>query len=145
VPRHPLTDRARSLRLDQTNVERDLWNRLRSHRLGGWKWKRQVPRGPYIVDFLCAEAALVVELDGGQHAEAVSYDGRRTAFLESLGLSVMRFWNGELIENLDGVCQTILMTCQDRARSRTLAPLAGRGQGEGPIRATDASGRISGG
>ena len=98
------------------------------------------PTGVYMVDFLCVEAALVIELDGGQHAEAVSYDARRTVYLESLGLTVMRFWNGELIENLDGVCATILMTCQDGARSRTLAPLAGRGQGEGPVRATDASG-----
>jgi very-short-patch-repair endonuclease len=145
MTRHPLTDRARSLRVDQTDVERSLWNRLRNHRLGGWKWKRLVPRGSYIVDFLCAEARLVIELDGGQHAEAVTYDARRTAFLESLGLSVMRFWNVELVENLDGVCETILLACHDRAQSRTLAPLAGRGQGEGPIRVTESFGKSSGG
>ena len=122
MTRHPLTDRARSLRVEQTDVERGLWNRLRRHQLGGWKWKRQVPRGDYIVDFLCTEVGLVIELDGGQHAEAVAYDSRRTAYLESLGLSVMRFWNPELVENLDGVCETILRTCEDRARSRTLSP-----------------------
>ena len=143
--RHPLTDRARSLRIEQTIVERDLWNRLRGHRLGGWKWKRQVPRGSFIVDFLCVEAALVIELDGGQHAEALAYDARRTASLESLGLSVMRFWNLELVENLDGVCETILHACEDRAQSRTLAPLAGRGQGEGSVRVTSSIGKASGG
>jgi very-short-patch-repair endonuclease len=131
MTRHPLTDRARLLRVEQTDVERTLWNRLRRHQLGGWKWKRQVPRGDYIVDFLCAEAGLVIELDGGQHTETVDYDARRTAYLESLGLSVMRFWNLEFVQNLEGVCETILRRCNDRAPSRTLAPLAGRGQGEG--------------
>jgi very-short-patch-repair endonuclease len=133
MARHPLTNRARSLRLDQTQVERDLWNRLRRHQLGGWKWKRQVPRGDYIVDFLCADPGLVIELDGGQHTEAVAYDARRTAYLETLGLSVLRFWNGEIIENMDGVCETILRACEDRARSRTLAPfLRGEGRERGP-------------
>jgi very-short-patch-repair endonuclease len=90
-------------------VERRLWNRLRARRLGGWKWRRQAPRGPYIVDFLCGEAGLVVELDGGQHADATTYDDRRTAYLEAQSLAVFRFWNVEIIENLDGVCETILV------------------------------------
>ena len=64
-----LTDRARALRATQTEVEGLLWGRLRNRRLWGWKWKRQVPRGPYIVDFFCADAALVVELDGSQHVD----------------------------------------------------------------------------
>ena len=141
MTRHPLTNRARSLRLDQTNVERDLWNRLRRHQLGGWKWKRQVPCGDYIVDFLCPEAGLVIELDGGQHAEATAYDARRTAYLETLGLSVLRFWNGEVIENMEGVCETILRACEDRAQSQNPRPTSvGRGQGEGAIGVTDSFG-----
>ncbi|MGH6967156.1 MAG: DUF559 domain-containing protein, partial [Phenylobacterium sp.] len=60
-------------------MEARIWEALRNRKLGGWKWKRQVPRGSYIVDFLCLEAKLVVELDGGQHAEQVAYDARRTA------------------------------------------------------------------
>ena len=103
-----LTDRARTLRATQTEVEGLLWGRLRNRRLCGWKWKRQVPRGPYIVDFFCADAALVVELDGSQHIDQADYDDRRTTYLESLGLTVLRFWNSDVIDNLDGVCETIL-------------------------------------
>ncbi len=122
MPADDLTERARRLRVDQTDVERRLWKRLRNRQLGGWKWKRQVPREPYIVDFLCPEAGVVVELDGGQHAEAAAYDVRRTAFLQSLGLMVLRFWNLELVENMEGVCETILRTCHDHAQSGTLSP-----------------------
>jgi len=88
-----LTDRARELRTNQTEAERRLWNQLRDRRLGGWKWKRQTPRGPFIADFYCADAALVVELDGGQHAEDADRDrdARRTVVLEAEGLRVMRF------------------------------------------------------
>lgn len=111
------TSRARTLRADQTDVERKLWNRLRDRRLGGWKWKRQAPRGPFIVDFLCVEAGLVVELDGGQHADNAAYDDRRTAYLERLGLTVVRFWNREIIENPDGVCETILAACHATGRN----------------------------
>lgn len=104
-------NRARKLRREDTDAEARLWNALRARRLGGWKWRRQVPKGSYIVDFLCPEAALVVELDGGHHAEQVDYDARRTAYLESLGLRVMRFWNSAVMENRDGVCLTILDAC----------------------------------
>jgi very-short-patch-repair endonuclease len=103
--------RAKALRNDRTEVEHQLWAKLRNRQLGGWKWRRQVPRGPFIVDFLCAEAGLVVELDGGQHADRTAYDNRRTAYLEWLGLRVLRFWNPEVIENLNGVCETIYIAC----------------------------------
>ncbi|WP_269716050.1 endonuclease domain-containing protein [Caulobacter sp. NIBR2454] len=106
-----LTERARRLRVDQTDVERFLWGRLRDRRLGGWKWKRQAPRGAYIVDFMSAEASLIVELDGGQHADVTAYDARRTAYLEGEGFKVIRFWNPEVVTNLDGVCDTILAAC----------------------------------
>src|SRR3954462_15119853 len=100
-------DRARALRRDDTDAEALLWNALRAHRLGGWKWKRQAPRGPFIVDFLCDEASLVVELDGGQHADRVAYDAQRTAYLQEMGFRILRFWNRQVMENREGVCRTI--------------------------------------
>lgn len=106
-----LRDRARAMRRDDTRAEARLWNALRARGLGGWRWWRQVPKGPFIVDFLCIEAGLVVELDGGQHADQMEYDARRTAYLESLGLRVIRFWNSAVLENRDGVCLTILEAC----------------------------------
>jgi crossover junction endodeoxyribonuclease RuvC/BirA family biotin operon repressor/biotin-[acetyl-CoA-carboxylase] ligase len=107
------TYRARKLRRGQTEAERALWAVLRNERLGGWKWKRQVPFGPYFLDFLCREAGLVVELDGGQHGEpeAAVYDTRRTAYLGRQGLAVIRFWNSDVLSNRDGVCDTILRAC----------------------------------
>jgi very-short-patch-repair endonuclease len=104
-------DRARELRRDDTDAEARLWNVLRAHRLGGWKWKRQVPRGPFFVDFLCDEALLIVELDGGHHAEQVAYDNRRTAYLEEMGFRVLRFWNNQVLANREGVCLSILNAC----------------------------------
>ncbi|MDB5441755.1 MAG: hypothetical protein JWP73_131 [Phenylobacterium sp.] len=103
--------RARKLRTEDTRAEAQLWNALRDRRLGGWKWRRQVPRGPFIVDFLCPEARLVVEVDGSQHAEAADYDARRSAYLERDGLKVLRFWNFEVLTNRDGVCFAILAAC----------------------------------
>jgi very-short-patch-repair endonuclease len=126
MPRVDGTDRARELRASQTQVEARLWSKLRAHRLGGWKWKRQVPRGPYIVDFLCLDALLVVELDGGQHADNVAYDDRRTAYLESQGLRVLRFWNGEVVERITDVCAEILRSCGGETPLPTLSP-EGRG------------------
>lgn len=128
MPRGELTDRARALRIDQTRVEEKLWARLRNRRLGGWKWKRQVPRGSYIVDFLCTEASLVVELDGGVHLGSVGYDERRTLYLEGLGLKVLRFPNRQVTESLDGVCDAIFTACGGEAPHPPLSPpRAGRG------------------
>jgi very-short-patch-repair endonuclease len=97
-----LRDRARALRREATDAEARLWHALRARRLGGWRWRRQVPKGPFILDFFYAEAGLVLELDGGQHNDQAVYDARRTAYLESLGLRVIRFWNGEVLANRDG-------------------------------------------
>jgi very-short-patch-repair endonuclease len=106
-------DRARRLRRDQTPSETRLWEALRGLRLDGWKWRRQAPVGPFIVDFLCLEAAVAVELDGGIHAEQADRDARRDAYLRAQGLQVLRFWNSEVTENFDGVCWTILSTCRE--------------------------------
>jgi very-short-patch-repair endonuclease len=111
---------ARRLRRDQTDAEARLWETLRGCRLDGWKWRRQVAVGPFIVDFLCLEAALVVELDGGIHVEQLAYDARREAYLRTRGLRVLRFWNAEVCDGLDRVSWTILSACResDPARPR---------------------------
>ena len=96
------------MRREDTDAEARVWGCLRDRRLGGWRWKRPVPGGPYIVDFLCPEPGLGVEVDGSQHAEQAAYDQRRTAYLVAHGLKVIRFWNAEVLTNTDGVCLTIL-------------------------------------
>ena len=128
----PLTDRARRLRTQQTKAEGRLWRELKNRQLGGWKWKRQAPRGPYIVDFLCADASLAVELDGGQHADQVEYDERREAWLARDGLRVLRFWNNDVIENLTGTCDSILAACGGEAPSPS-QPLRGRAPPSPPL------------
>jgi len=90
-----------------TEVELRLWIRLRGEQIGGHRFRRQVPIGPYVVDFACLKARLVVELDGGQHATAGERDERRTAWLESRGFAVLRFWNTDVLESLDGVLEKI--------------------------------------
>jgi very-short-patch-repair endonuclease len=106
-------DRARRLRRDQTESEACLWEALRGGRLEGWKWRRQVPVGPFIVDFLCLEAALAIELDGGIHIEQLAYDARREAYLRAQGLQVLRFWNAEVRDDLDRVVWVILSACRE--------------------------------
>jgi very-short-patch-repair endonuclease len=97
---------ARRLRRDQTDAERVLWFRLRDRRLNGLKFKRQVPIDKYVVDFCCAEARLIIELDGGQHA--TRDESNRTAVLEAMGYLVLRFWNNDVLQNRDGVLEEIL-------------------------------------
>ena len=101
---------ARRLRRDQTDVERKLWFRLRDRRLDGWKFRRQVTIGPYIADFCCESARLIIELDGGQHAERSAADAKRTTALEAQGYLVLRFWNNDVLQNMDGVLESILET-----------------------------------
>ena len=96
------TETARRLRRDATKHERILWNALRAS-FPEVKFRRQVPLGPYFADFCCHAERLVMELDGGQHAEAIGYDAARTRFLESEGYRVLRFWNNDVVEALDGV------------------------------------------
>ena len=99
-------DHARRLRKDMTDAERALWRLLRDRRIDGWRFRRQEPIDRYIVDFVCFDARLVIEVDGGQHNAEV--DGKRTAWLEGNGYRVLRFWNNEMLTNMDGVLQTIL-------------------------------------
>jgi very-short-patch-repair endonuclease len=100
-------DFARQLRSKQTDTESLIWSSLRAHRLLGLKFRRQQPIGAYVVDFLCPEKKLIVELDGGQHQERVGYDTVRDAWLKSEGYIVLRYWNNEVIGNLEGVLEDI--------------------------------------
>jgi very-short-patch-repair endonuclease len=105
---------ARRLRRDQTPAETLLWSRLRGRRLGGFKFKRQVPIGSYIADFVCSDARLIVELDGGHHNHDYKAlaDRKRTIELENKHYLVVRFWNHEVTRELDSVCDTILNLAQ---------------------------------
>jgi very-short-patch-repair endonuclease len=105
-----LTKYARALRQHQTDAERRLWSHLRGRNLAGYKFRRQVPMDHYIVDFLCHDVRLIVELDGGQHGEdaAMAYDEHRTHYLERAGYRVMRFPNHEVMKDIDHVLEVIL-------------------------------------
>ena len=98
---------ARSMRHDSTDVERKFRCVVRGRRFGGHKFKRQFPIGRYIVDFVCIEAKLVVELDGGQHGLQIAYDETRDKYLKARGFRVLRFWNTEFLTNKDGVLETL--------------------------------------
>ena len=100
------TRRARSLRRRSTRAEWVLWLALRDRRLGGLKFARQQPLGPYYADFVCREQQLIIEVDGGQHTDSAS-DRRRDAYLNSLGYRVVRVWNNEVLGNLEGVLQML--------------------------------------
>ena len=99
--------RARAMRGAPTDSELRPWRLLRDRRLSGFKFRRQVPVGPYIVDFLCVGAKLIVEADGSQHAESFR-DNIRDAYLANQGWKVLRFWNNEVLQNREGVLETIL-------------------------------------
>jgi len=107
--RDPRTVNARRLRRDTTPAEKRLWQHLKQMELPGGHFRRQAPMGPYFADFVHFGIKLVIELDGGQHGlpEAAAHDARRTAYLEAQGFRVLRFWNHELTDNLDGVVETI--------------------------------------
>ena len=100
-----LTILAKQLRQNQTPQEQKLWNIIRNHKFNNLKFKRQQPIGKYIVDFLCKDIKLIIEIDGGQHntPENILTDAQRTQFLQSKGYKVIRFWNNEIDNNLEGV------------------------------------------
>lgn len=98
---------SRILRKDATDAERKLWMQLRRRQVGGRRFRRQHPLGPYIVDFVCLEVKLIVEIDGGQHADAVATDAQRTQWLEQRGFRVVRYWNNEVLGNTEAVLERI--------------------------------------
>jgi very-short-patch-repair endonuclease len=105
--KHRGTEIARKLRRNQTDAERLLWSQLRDRRLANAKFRRQTPIAGYVADFVCEDAKLIVEVDGGQHSENAR-DNERTAVLEAFGYRLLRFWNNDVITNLDGVLQRIV-------------------------------------
>ena len=106
------TSRARELRTNSTDTERALWRHLRLCQLGGYKFRRQQPIGQYIVDFVCLDKRLIIELDGGQHSEKVDYDSARTAWLEAQGFRLLRFWNNQVLDEIDAVKAIILRSLE---------------------------------
>jgi very-short-patch-repair endonuclease len=106
-----LVEMAKNLRKQQTFVENILWRRLKSRQIEGTKFRRQQPIGNFIVDFVSFEKSLIIELDGGQHAIEKDKDQRRDQFLSERGFEVLRFWNNDVIENIDGVMETIRLRC----------------------------------
>lgn len=89
-----------------------LWYQLRAHRFFGLKFKRQKPIGDYIVDFVCLEKHLVIELDGGQHATDIEYDEKRTVYLKSQGFQILRFWNNQVIDELESALEAIKLAIE---------------------------------
>ena len=122
-------DRARGLRRSMTDVEQLLWRHLRNRHLSGWKFRRQHEVGRYIVDFVCMETMLVVELDGGQHAEQTDYDEHRTQYLQSMGYRVLRFWNNDVLANIESVLEVILEAVASPAPHPSPLPIRERGLG----------------
>ncbi|TGR80188.1 endonuclease domain-containing protein [Mesorhizobium sp. M2D.F.Ca.ET.223.01.1.1] len=116
MPHQPVTPTkrnfARSMRREPTEAEDRLWQELRGRRLDNIKFKRQVPIGRFVADFLCAEARLIIEIDGSQHAES-HHDQERAAELKARGFRVLRFWNDDVLKELDAVCDTIIAYVRD--------------------------------
>ncbi len=111
---------ARKLRKDMPEAEQRLWYFIRRSELGGFRFRRQHTIGPYIADFACLEAKLVIELDGDQHAlgDAPKRDEKRDAYLIAEGFEVLRFWNNEVYENIDGVLEAILDAAMNSVRAK---------------------------
>jgi len=101
------TARSRELRLNATPAERVLWAQLSARKIAGVRFNRQFPIGPFICDFVSRSAKLIIEVDGGQHAVDVEKDQSRTTYLEAQGYRVIRFWNNDVLERIDGVVSEI--------------------------------------
>ena len=118
----------RALRNRPTEAEHRLWQYLRGRQLAGCKFRRQHPYGDYILDFACLERKIALELDGGQHADDVAYDTGRSRFLENAGFKVLRFWNHDVFDNIEGVVEVILDSLvPPAAPSPPNPPLEGEG------------------
>ena len=128
---HNVLDRKlqRALRNTPTEAEHLLWQRLRGRQIEGCKFRRQHPYNDFILDFVCLERGVIVELDGSQHADAQEYDATRTSRPEAAGFSLLRFWNNEVLENPDGVAEAIRQSLELRAtHPHPTLPLKGRAE-----------------
>ncbi len=117
----------KALRKNQTDAEKRLWSHLRNRQQSGCKFRRQHEIGHYIVDFVCLEKKLIIELDGGQHANQTRYDSQRSAFLELLGYTVIRFWDNEVLTQTQNVLEAIHKTLIDNPSP---PPSPSRGEGK---------------
>jgi adenine-specific DNA-methyltransferase len=137
MPHHPaklpddIRAYAREMRSRMTDAEALLWMLLRNRRIAGAKFRRQHPVGRYILDFYCDEKKLGVELDGGQHGEAIAYDEKRDAWLRSQGILVLRFWNNQMLAETEAVMETIYLTLTESESKAAKAPLPQAGEGLG--------------
>jgi len=112
APRHPITVKARQLRANQTQTEQHLWHHLRGKQLGV-AFRRQYPVGHYIADFACVDLKLILELDGGQHANQAAYDFQRDQWLRMQGYEVLRFWDNDVLQKTEAVLEMIWQKVQD--------------------------------
>ena len=140
-----MTARARSLRANMTDAELRLWGALRRDQLNGFSFRKQHPIGPYTVDFYCSRLRLAVEVDGGQHAEArKEADERRTLWLAEKGVTVVRYWNNEVLSNLEGVLSDHLAHMEKLSQAATTPtptlPLSGGGRTDSPAPGKEESG-----
>lgn len=126
--------KAQRLRRELTEAERVLWSILRNRQLGAAKFRRQQPIGPFIADFVCHERRLIIEADGGQHADSRA-DQRRTTFLQIRGYRILRFWNNDILNNLDGVAEVIAvaLSTPHPAQAAPESPSPSRGEGLGAM------------
>ncbi|MBX3650914.1 MAG: endonuclease domain-containing protein [Burkholderiales bacterium] len=118
---------ARSLRKSETDAERKIWQQLRSRNLNGAKFRRQHPIGHYVVDFICINEKLIIELDGSQHQQHKDYDAERTAFLEQSGYRVLRFWDNDVLLRTESVMQAIFDAVLASPHPSPLPTSVGRG------------------
>lgn len=125
-----MVGRAKILRTQMTDAEVALWRALRAKRFGGVKFARQVPIGPYVADFAARSRRLIIELDGGQHSLNVASDAARTAHLDAQGFRVIRFWNNDVLNNLEGVLAVIARELENPL-SPSLSPMGRGGKEEG--------------
>ncbi len=125
-----MLNRPKRLRREMTDAERVLWNHLRARQLAGFKFRRQMWLRGFIADFACIEAGLVVEADGGQHGEAQQYDAARAAAFEAEGYRTLRFWNHDILNNIEGVLLTIREALPSPSRRQAAGPsLSPEGRG----------------
>ena len=120
---------ARELRKSPTQAEGVLWKHPRYRQLGGYKFRRQAPIGSYIADFMSLEKRLIIELDGGHHPDQAAYDSERTTWLQSQGFCVLRFWNNQVLQDIEGVKEAILKALEVSRCPPPSQPSPARGEG----------------
>ena len=116
------TSKARQMRKQSTDAERVLWSKLRDRRIIDFKFRRQFPTGRYIVDFVCRKHSLIIEIDGGHHADQQSYGTIRTEWLQSQGFEVLRYWDNDVLTQLDSVLESIGNALEKRGASYSPSP-----------------------